>query len=56
MTFLIALGALALAGFTFYINNQQHKDFRHEIDELRHDLNKHKAALNLKANLNFGKK
>ena len=54
MVLLIALGALALAGFTFYVNNQQHNDFRHEIDELRKELRSHKADLQAKLNVNIG--
>ena len=56
MTFLIAVGALALAGFVFYINNKQHEDHRNEVDELRRELRNHKADIQAKVNLNFGGK
>ena len=55
MAIVLALGALALSGFTFYLFNQHRTDNDNRFDKLERELRNHKADLQAKVNLNFGK-
>ena len=55
MAILIALGALGVSGFTFYLFNQYKTYTEHRVDQLEKELRTHKADIQAKVNLNFGK-
>ena len=58
MATVLALGALALSGFNFYLSNKTNQKVDYLEQELRYykkELREHKADIQAKVNLNFGK-